>query len=63
MKRLQIRQLQFEGLDFFNCFEFQLIDMTDNAIILKDSIDDVGQGIEEATKQIHQILRRRGYIQ
>lgn len=63
MKRLQIRQLQFEGLDFFNCFEFQLIDMTDNVIILKDSIDDVGQGIEEATKQIHQILRRRGYIQ
>ena len=62
MKRLEIKQLQSE-LDYLNCYEFKLIDLKDNSIILSDSIDDTGQGIEAATDQIHGILRRKGYIQ
>ena len=62
MKRLEIKQLQSE-LDYLNCYEFKMIDLKDNSIILSDSIDDTGQGIDEATEQIHEILRSKGYIQ
>ena len=62
MKRLEIRQLQSE-LDYLNCYEFKLIDLRDHSIILSDSIDDTGQGMETATDQIHEILRRKGFIQ
>ena len=61
MKRLQIRQLQSE-LYYLNCYEFKLIDLTDNSTILSDSIDDTGQGMDEATNQIHEILRRKELI-
>ena len=61
MKKLQIRQLQSE-LDYLNCYEFKLIDLTDNSTILSDSIDDTGQGMDEATDRIHEILRRKGLI-
>ena len=61
MKRLQIRQLQSD-LDYLNCYEFKLIKLSDNSIILSDSIEDLGQGMDEATNQIHEILRRKELI-
>jgi len=61
MKRLKIQQLDVgEGL--FKYFEFTLKDMKSGEIIYKDSIDDDGQGIDEAQKSINNILKRKGYI-
>lgn len=61
MKRLEIKQLKSE-LDYYNGYHFKITDLKTNNILISDSIDDAGQGIDRATQQIHQILKRKGFI-
>lgn len=62
MKRLSIKHLDVGG-GLFRYYEFKLKDLLTGDLILSDSIDDTGQGEEKATEQIHNILRRKGFIQ
>lgn len=61
MYRLTIQQCNV-GNGLFKYYEYEFKNLIDNSILTKDSIDDTGQGIEEATKQIRKILRHKGYI-
>ena len=40
-------------------YEYELTDVNTQELVQKDSIDDVGQGMEKATEQVHTILKRR----
>lgn len=57
MYRLKIQQA--EHITLGKWFEYTLIDLRTNEIIEKDSIDDIGQGMDKATEQIHAILNNR----
>lgn len=56
MYRLEIQQCESVLGDWY---EYKLTNLKTMQVIDKDSIDDIGQGIEEATKQIHNIINRR----
>lgn len=61
MYRLTVKQCYVEGIGGY--YEYEFKDLTDNTIIEKDSIDDIGQGMDKAVAQIRNILRRKGFIQ
>lgn len=61
MKRLRVQQIDVEN-GLFKFYKFTLKDMKTGEVICSDSIDDTGQGIETANKEVISILKRKGYI-
>lgn len=51
-----------EGVVFDKWFEYELTNATTGEVIAKDSISDIGQGIENASEQIRSILVRQGFL-
>ena len=55
--QLKILEVATETLGAW--FEFTLTDVRTKEIIIKDSINDVGQSIEQASKQITAIIQHK----